>query len=85
MFNRILDKVVHRLKEVFVQSKSDTIRELFYDFMVILYEKSSDYKAHAKSSLIRGLVDEQKSIRSRIIQYWDQNSRLSADPRQRVE
>ena len=49
--------------------------------MVILYDRYPEYKVYAKSSLIRGLIDESDTIRQRIIEYWNQSQRLSLDPR----
>lgn len=77
--------MAHRLKPLFVTNKSDTVRELFYDLMVYLYDKFDEFKGYAKSSLIRGLADPQESIRKRIVEYWSDASRLQQDPVVRAE
>lgn len=67
----LLEKVAHRLKELFVNNKSENLRELFYDLMVFLYDKFEEFKGIAKSALIRGLSDPSEEIRQRIGEYWN--------------
>ena len=63
--------MAHRLKELFVNNKSENLRELFYDLMVFLYDKFDEFKSIAKSALIRGLSDPSEEIRQRIGEYWN--------------
>ena len=57
--SQILEKIADRLKSVYITNKNDSIRELFYDVMVYIYDNSEelDFKSVAKSSLIHGLSD----------------------------
>lgn len=59
-----MQKVADRLKSVYISNKNESIRELFYDLMVYLYDLNDEFnfKAVAKSSLIRGLSDQSSKI-----------------------
>ena len=81
----MLDKVAHKLKDLYVNNKSENIRELFYDLMVFIYDNFEEFKGVAKSSLIRGLSDSSESIRNRIVEYWNSPLRLNIDPLIRTE
>jgi hypothetical protein len=53
--------------------------------MVHLYDTNEEFKGVAKSSLIRGLSDQSLKIQEKLLRYWNQPSRLSNDPYQRME
>jgi len=69
----ILQKVADRLKSVYISNKNEAIRELFYDLMVYLYDLNDEFnfKAVAKSSLIRGLSDQSTIIQEKLLVYWN--------------
>lgn len=81
----MLRQFAHKLKEIFVNNKSDHTRELFFDLMVYLYDKFDEFKVIAKSSLIRGFSDPSESIRKNITNYWNCEVRLDSEPHLRTE
>ena len=81
----LLKQFAHKLKEIFVNNKSEHTRELFFDLMVYLYDKFDEFKVYAKSSLIRGFSDPSETIRQRIIDYWNCEVRLDNEPYLRTE
>lgn len=76
----MLEKVLPRLKNLFVLNKNDYSRGLFYDLMVFLYDQYDYLRASIKSSLIRGLSDKSNVIRDKLIKFWSDSSRLGLDP-----
>ena len=68
-----MQKVADRLKSVYISNKNEAIRELFYDLMVYLYDLNDEFnfKAVAKSSLIRGLSDQSTIIQEKLLVYWN--------------
>ena len=83
----LLAECVPRLKPLFISNKVDYSRAMFYDFMVNLYDRYPEYRqdANVKGSLIHGLSDNQKAIREKIAQFWDDRNRLDLDPAVRMQ
>ena len=48
----MLRQFAHKLKEIFVNNKSDHTRELFFDLMVYLYDKFDEFKVRHTQDLI---------------------------------
>lgn len=82
-----MEKISDRLKTIYIHNKNDSIRDRFYELMVFIYDHSSElnFKADAKSSLIKGLSDPSTEIQEKLLKYWNSPSRLSNDPFERME
>ena len=82
---KLIKKVLPRLKVIFVANKNDYSRGLFYDLMVFLYDQFELMRPDVKSALIRGLSDKSKVIRDKLTAFWSDPSRLSLDPTLRIQ
>lgn len=67
----LLKVIAPKLKQLFSTNKNELTRALFFDLMVFIYENLPEFKAVAKSSIIRGLSDQSKEIRDRIVAWWN--------------
>jgi hypothetical protein len=54
---KLILKVLPRLRILFISNKNDYSRGLFYDLMVFLYDQFDHMRIEVKSALIRGLSD----------------------------
>jgi len=81
----LLNIIAPKLKNIFSNNKNELSRALFYDLMVFVYENLPEFKVIAKSAIIRGLSDQSKEIRDRIVTWWNNPQRLELDPFLRVE
>lgn len=82
--DKLISKVLPRLKELFIGNKNDYSRGLFYDLMVFLYDSFNHFRSQVKSALIRGLSDKTKVVRDKLISFWSDPARLSLDPNARI-
>jgi hypothetical protein len=82
---KLILKVLPRLKVLFISNKNDYSRGLFYDLMVFLYDQFDQMRVEVKSALIRGLSDSAKLIRDKLIGFWSDPARLSLDPTIRMQ
>ena len=83
---KLLHKVLPRLKQLFTTNKNEYSRALFYDLMVYVYDQFEQFrdKGGVKSALIRGLSDKSKVIRDKLVGFWSDSTRLGLDPTVRL-
>jgi hypothetical protein len=65
-------------------NKNQLTRGLYCDLMVALYNDSSKFKSMAENSLIKWIGDQNEIIKSKLLMFWSDPSRMSLNPSQRL-
>ena len=83
--DKLLLRVLPRLKQLFAANKNDYSRGLFYDLMVFLYDQFPALRPLVKGALVRGLSDKSKLVRDKLTGFWSNPARLGLDAPLRLQ
>jgi DNA-dependent protein kinase catalytic subunit len=86
-FVTIIQTDLHSNDEIFHSIFSESCREMYYDILIWVFDNKEGFKKEdiIRLELLKGLCDKSDIVRKKVLDFWDQESRLSVESLKRLE